>query len=113
MAKRVVLGVSGGLDTSVAVRWIRGKRSGAREVVARGGGRRPGAERRRGRLGDHPPARARAGAIEAEVVDVCVEFASQYVFLACEGERLYEGKYPLSPRLPPGIARHLCPAAGV
>ena len=53
MAKRVVLAYSGGLDTSVAVRWLmeqpgrRGRRRGRR--------RRPVGRRRRRGLGGHPP----------------------------------------------------------
>ncbi len=53
MAKRVVLAYSGGLDTSVAVRWLHGERGcrGGR----RGRRRRPGRRVRRGGLGGHPP----------------------------------------------------------
>jgi argininosuccinate synthase len=107
MTQRVVLAYSGGLDTSVAVRWIR-EEWGA-EVVALAVDV--------GQQADDPwdeiTARAlSAGAIEARVVDARAEFASDYLVHAIHANALYEGKYPLVSALSrPVIARHLVLAA--
>ena len=128
MAKRVVLAYSGGLDTSVAVKWIQ-EEWGA-EVVAlsvdvgqipeQPSGRGPGIPARSER--DHERAdddwdtiRERAlaaGAIEAVVVDAKREFADDYVAPVIHANALYEGKYPLVSALSrPVISRHLVAAA--
>jgi len=107
MAKRVVLAYSGGLDTSVAVKWIQ-EEWGA-EVVALAVDV--------GQQADSPwdeiTARARAaGAVEARVVDARAEFASDFLVPAIHANALYEGKYPLVSALSrPVIARHLVLAA--
>jgi len=107
MAKRVVLAYSGGLDTSVAVRWI--KEEWGFDVVALAVDV--------GQQADDPwdeiKARAlAAGAIEARVVDARAEFADDYLVNAIAANALYEGKYPLVSALSrPVIARHLVLAA--
>ncbi|HEX3454625.1 MAG TPA: argininosuccinate synthase [Gaiellaceae bacterium] len=107
MAKRVVLAYSGGLDTSVAVRWI-AEECGA-EVVALAVDV--------GQQADDPwdVIRARAlaaGAVEARVVDARAEFADDFLVHAIHANALYEGKYPLVSALSrPVIARHLVLAA--
>ncbi len=105
MAKRVVLAYSGGLDTSVAVRWM-GEEMGL-EVVALAVDV--------GQGGDWDAIRQRAlsaGAIEAEVVDAREEFASAFVAPAIQANALYEGKYPLVSSLSrPLIVKHLVAAA--
>jgi argininosuccinate synthase len=113
MAKRVVLAYSGGLDTSVAVRWM--QEEWGVEVVALAadvGQPRAGA----GKTGeDFEAIRSRAlaaGAVEAKVVDVRAEFADEYVLPALQAHALYEGKYPLVSALSrPVIAKHLVAAA--
>jgi argininosuccinate synthase len=105
MSKRVVLAYSGGLDTSVAVKWI-GEEWGA-EVVALAADV--------GQGGDFDVVRERAlaaGAVESIVVDVRAEFGREYVAPAIRANAMYEGKYPLVSALSrPVIARHLVAAA--
>jgi argininosuccinate synthase len=105
MAQRVVLAYSGGLDTSVAVRWITDQ-WGA-EVVCLAADV--------GQGGDFEAVRQRAfaaGAVEAKVVDVRAEFADEYFLPALRANALYEGKYPLVSALSrPIIAKHLVTAA--
>ena len=107
MAKRVVLAYSGGLDTSVAVRWM--QEEWGVDVVALaadvGQLREPEyealAERARS-----------AGAVEARVVDLRDELAADYFVPALRANALYEGKYPLVSALSrPVIAKHLVAAA--
>ncbi|HWW53741.1 MAG TPA: argininosuccinate synthase [Acidimicrobiales bacterium] len=105
MAKRVVLAYSGGLDTSVAVKWM-GEELGV-EVIA--------VAADVGQGGDFEAIRQRAlgaGAVEAVVVDCRAEFADEYVAPALLANALYEGKYPLVSALSrPVIAKHLVAAA--
>ncbi len=105
MAKRVVLAYSGGLDTSVAVRWMI-EELGVEVItvaaaVGQGGDFNVITERAKA-----------AGAIEALVVDCREEFAYQFVAPALRANAKYEGKYPLISSLSrPIIARHLVAAA--
>jgi argininosuccinate synthase len=105
VAKRVVLAYSGGLDTSVAVRWL-GEEMGA-EVIA--------VAADVGQGGDFEAVRRRAlaaGAVEAVVVDCREEFARDFVAPALRANAKYEGKYPLVSSLSrPLIAKHLVAAA--
>ena len=107
MAKRVVLAYSGGLDTSVAVKWI-GEDWGA-EVIALAVDVGQGVD------DDWDTIRARAlaaGAVEAIVVDARAEYAKDFVTPALRANALYEGKYPLVSALSrPVIVRHLVRAA--
>jgi argininosuccinate synthase len=107
MAKRVVLAYSGGLDTSVAVKWI-GEEWGA-EVIALAVDVGQGVD------DDWETIRARAlaaGAVEAIVVDARAEFAEDFVTPALRANALYEGKYPLVSAISrPVIVRHLVRAA--
>ena len=105
MAKRVVLAYSGGLDTSVAVKWLQEERGV--EVIALAADV--------GQGGDFDAVRERAlaaGAIEAIVVDCREEYACDYVGPALKANALYEGRYPLVSALSrPVIAKHLVAAA--
>lgn len=107
MAKRVVLAYSGGLDTSVAVRWI-GEEWGA-EVIALAVDVGQSAD------DDWDTIRARAlaaGAVDAIVVDARAEFAHDYCLPALKANAKYEGKYPLVSALSrPVIVKHLVAAA--
>src|SRR5262249_14604545 len=102
---RVVLAYSGGLDTSVAVRWLI-EELGV-EVIALAADV--------GQGGDFDVIRARAlaaGAVEAIVDDCRREFADEVVAPALRAHAKYEGKYPLISSLSrPVIARHLVAAA--
>jgi argininosuccinate synthase len=107
VTKRVVLAYSGGLDTSVAVRWM--QEEWGVEVVACAvdvGQLVPGeAETIRER------ARA-AGAVDVEVIDAREEFAERFIVPVIRANALYEGKYPLQSALSrPLIVEHLVASA--
>ena len=105
MAKRVVLAYSGGLDTSVALAWLRTELG--YEVVA--------VAVDVGQGGDFEALRARAlaaGAVAVEVVDAREEMARDFALPALAANALYEGRYPLVSALSrPVIVRHLVAAA--
>ncbi len=105
MAKRVVLAYSGGLDTSVAVRWMR-EELGV-DVIACAVDVGQGA--------DVDTLRARAlaaGAVEAVVIDAVDEFADGYVAPVLAANALYENRYPLVSALSrPVIVKHLVATA--
>ena len=89
---KVVLAYSGGLDTSVAVAWLREQRGV--EVVTLsvdlgGGSLKDGIER--GAMS--------AGAARAYVVDARETFVSQYVWRALQAGAVYQGAYPLATAL--------------
>ncbi len=109
-AKRVVLAYSGGLDTSVAVRWIQEEWGAEVVAMAVDVGQVPDADEE---YWEAVRARAfAAGAIEALVVDAREEYAREYIARAIKANALYEGKYPLVSALSrPVIARHLVAAA--
>ena len=105
MAKRIVLAYSGGLDTSVAVRWLI-EETGA-EVIA--------VAVDVGQGGDFSAIRERAlaaVAVEAVVVDARREYAEEFLVPALRANAKYEGKYPLVSALSrPCIVKHLVAAA--
>jgi argininosuccinate synthase len=105
MTKRVVLAYSGGLDTSVAVRWMIEEYDVEVIAVACDVGQE-------GSL-DGLTDRARAaGAVEALVVDCTEEYARDFVAPALRANALYEGRYPLVSALSrPVIVKHLVAAA--
>ncbi|MGO9873688.1 MAG: argininosuccinate synthase [Acidimicrobiia bacterium] len=107
MTKSVVLAYSGGLDTSVAVRWIR--EEWGYEVIACAvdvGQLKPGEDeviRQRARA---------AGAVDVEVIDARAQFASDILVPALQANAKYEGKYPLVSALSrPVIVEHLVASA--
>ncbi|MGH8989268.1 MAG: argininosuccinate synthase [Acidimicrobiales bacterium] len=110
MMQRVVLAYSGGLDTSVAVRWLIENRDAEVIAVAVDVGQEAGATsdswdaiRRRALA---------AGAVEAVVIDARQEMAEEFCFAAVRANARYEGKYPLVSALSrPAIVRHLVRAA--
>ncbi len=86
-AKKAVLAYSGGLDTSVTIRWLTeqgyevhavavdvGQRENFDEIVERG---------------------AEAGAASVRVVDAVDRFAAEFLAPAIKANGLYEGKYPM------------------
>jgi len=96
-----VLAYSGGLDTSVAIGWLKDKYG--YDVVALaadvGQGVAADALRERGRA---------CGAVETIVVDAREEFARDFVLPALRANALYQGRYPLVSALSrPLIVRHL------
>ncbi len=92
MAEKVVLAYSGGLDTSVAIRWL--KENYQMDVVALMVD--VGSER------DLPAIQQKAlkvGAVESLVVDAREIFVKHFVFPALKADALYEGQYPLATAL--------------
>lgn len=105
MHEKVVLAYSGGLDTTVAVRWL--QQSTGLDVVALLVDVGQGADlemlRRRA---------LQSGAVDAQVVDAKREYADQYLTRALAANALYQGKYPLISALSrPLICHHLAKAA--
>jgi argininosuccinate synthase len=110
---RIVLAYSGGLDTSVAIQWL--KENKDVDVVAcavdvgqgRGAGTGGGAIVRE----DLEEIRQRAldcGAVESVVVDAAAEFADDFIAPALRANALYMDKYPLVSALSrPLIVKHL------
>jgi argininosuccinate synthase len=102
---RVVLAYSGGLDTSVAVRWLIEERGAEVVAVAAdvGQGEDFAAIERRALA---------AGATEFRLASLREVFAEQYCVPALHANALYEGRYPLVSSLSrPCIARALVEAA--
>jgi argininosuccinate synthase len=105
MTKRVVLAYSGGLDTSVAVRWMM-QEWGVEVVCVLVD---VGQDVEKSESFDDIKARAlAAGAIECVVVDARKEMAEEFCARAIAANARYEGKYPLVSALSrPVIVRHL------
>ena len=100
MAKRVILAYSGGLDTSVIVRWLTER---GYEVITYTADVGQGEE-----LEEIPDKARNAGAVEAIVEDLREDFAERYCLPTLRALALYEGKYPLSAALSrPLIAERL------
>ena len=101
MAEKIVLAYSGGLDTSVALRWLADE-YGA-EVIALLVDVGQGIDPRAGRA-----ARPAAGAGDVVIVDARDEFARTSCCPVLQAGALYEGRYPLVSALSrPLIARWL------
>jgi argininosuccinate synthase len=105
MAKRVVLAYSGGLDTSVAVRWMI-EEWGVEVVCVLVD---VGQDRDQSENFEDIKARAMAaGALDCVVVDARDEMAEGFCAKAIIANARYEGKYPLVSALSrPVIVRHL------
>jgi argininosuccinate synthase len=94
MAKRekVVLAYSGGLDTSVAIKWLADKyKMDVITLCVNIGG-----------VNDVEGIRKKAlklGAIKSFAIDAREEFISDYVFKAIKADALYEDQYPLATAL--------------
>ena len=91
MAK-VVLAYSGGLDTSVIIRWLKEEHGADVYAVAID----LGEER------DYQAIRDKAlkiGAVGSEVIDAKDEFARSFIFPALKANAMYEDRYPLSTSL--------------
>ena len=105
MGKKVVLAYSGGLDTSVAVRWM--TEEWGCEIIALAADVGQGE--------DLEPVRQRAltaGAVEAHVADLRSEFADEFLAPAIAANALYENRYPLISSLTrPVIVRRLVQVA--
>jgi argininosuccinate synthase len=99
--KRIVLAYSGGLDTSVAIRWLAEKHDA--EVIAVTVDLGQGQE-----LTDVRERALAVGAVRAHVIDAREEFARDYVLPALQARAIYEERYTLASALGrPLIAKHL------
>jgi len=89
--KKVVLAYSGGLDTSVAIKWL--SEQGFKVIalmadVGQGGDLKAVYEKA-----------LRTGAVEAHIVEAKEEFATDYIFAALKANAKYQGKYALATAL--------------
>lgn len=85
--EKVVLAYSGGLDTSVAIKWLEDQ---GYDVIA------VGLDVGEGKELDFIKEKAlKVGAIESYTIDARKEFAEDYVLPALQANCLYEQKYPL------------------
>ncbi|MGX5631817.1 argininosuccinate synthase [Bacillus thuringiensis] len=102
--KKVVLAYSGGLDTSVAIKWLQEKNY---DIIALCLDLGEGKD-----LGFVKEKALSVGAIKSYMVDVQEEFANEYALMAMQAHTLYEGKYPLVSALSrPLIAKKLAEIA--
>lgn len=102
--KKVVLAYSGGLDTSVAIKWLKDKGFNVIAYMANvGQGGDFGAAKRRA---------IKAGASSVLVKDAREEFIEDFVLLALKANAVYEGRYYLATALSrPLIAKGLVKVA--
>ena len=104
MAKKVVLAYSGGLDTSVIIKWLTRK---GYEVVAYMADVGQGSD-----FGTYKTRALKAGAVKVVVEDLKREFVDDFVFKSLKAGALYEGGYLLATALSrPLIAKGLVNAA--
>jgi argininosuccinate synthase len=86
---KIVLAYSGGLDTSVAIRWLQDKYNLDVIAIAINVGQPPSS--------DDIVARAlRNGAIKADFVDVKDDFVENYIWPSVQANAIYQNIYPLS-----------------
>ncbi len=105
MAEKVVLAYSGGLDTSVAVRWVKEKYG--LDIIALTVD--VGNERDFTTVQDKA---LKAGAIKALVKDARDSFVNHFIMPALQADAVYEGQYPLATALSrPLIAKLLVDVA--
>ena len=105
MTTKVVLAYSGGLDTSIAIPWLK-EEYGAEVITLTadlgGGGARSDVRERA----------LAAGAVKAVVVDGKEDFVRHFVFPALQAGAVYQGRYTLATALGrPLIARYLLEVA--
>ena len=92
MAEKVILAYSGGLDTSVAIRWIaENYKMDVITLTVDVGNKRDFEQVKQRALG--------TGAIKALVIDAKDMFVRYFVFPALQADAIYEGQYPLATAL--------------
>lgn len=102
--KKVVLAYSGGLDTSVAVKWLQEQ---GYEVVACCLDVGEGKD-----LAFVQQKALQVGAVQSYMIDAKEEFAEKFALTALQAHTMYEGKYPLVSALSrPLIAKKLVEVA--
>jgi len=90
--KKVVLAYSGGLDTSVAIKWLEDKYGYHVVAVTADVGQGAELDRIRERA-------MQVGAVSAYAIDAREEFLREFAFPALRANAIYEGKYPLASAL--------------
>src|SRR2546428_832886 len=103
LRNKVVLAYSGGLDTSVAIRWLQDRSFDVVALTVDVGqpGDLAGIKEKAERLG-----------AKAYVLDVRREFAEEFILPALKANAMYEGQYPLSTAVArPLIGKHLVAVA--
>ena len=104
--EKIVLAYSGGLDTSVAIKWLQDKYN--YDVIALVADLGEGKD-----LQEIKDKALKVGAIKVHVLDVKEEFANEYLAKALKVNALYEGVYPLISALSrPLISKKLVEIAG-
>jgi len=104
---RIVLAYSGGLDTSVAIPWLKERYHA--EIIAVTMDLGQGKE-----LEDVRDRALAAGAVRAHVLDLREEFARDYILPALKADAVYEDRYPLATALGrPLIAQKLVEIAEI
>mgnify|MGYP000613177971 CR=1 FL=1 len=105
MTRKIILAYSGGLDTSVLLKWLQQKYDAEVITVTLDVGQREDLKRIEEKAKN-------LGAIKHYSVDAREEFVKNYVFPAIKANALYEGKYPVSTALSrPLIAEKLVEVA--
>jgi argininosuccinate synthase len=92
MSDKVVLAYSGGLDTSVAIKWLEESYNLKVITLTLDIGNVPDLEAIRQKA-------LKVGAIKALVVDAKETFIKSFVFPALQADAVYEGQYPLATAL--------------
>lgn len=92
MKDKVVLAYSGGLDTSVAIKWLQEKYGMDVVTVTLDIGQQED-------LGEIAERAKAIGAVKHYSINALHEFAVDYIFPAIKANALYEGKYPLGTAL--------------
>lgn len=87
--KKIVVAYSGGLDTSVMVKWLSEKYDAEIITVTGNLGQKKDMENLEEKA-------IKTGASKAYIVDLQDEFIEKYVWKALKAEALYEGDYPLA-----------------
>lgn len=104
--EKVVLAYSGGLDTSVCIKWLQNE-MGLDVIAMLGnvGQEHDGLEKVAEKA-------KMLGCVAVEVIDMTNEFASEYITCALAANAMYENKYPLLSALSrPLISKHLVEVA--
>jgi len=105
MSEKIILAYSGGLDTSVAIKWLEERYGSTIITLTVDIGNVPDLEAIRQKA-------LKVGATKALVVGAQETFVNSYVFPALQADAVYEGQYPLATALGrPLIARLLVEVA--
>jgi argininosuccinate synthase len=92
ITEKIVLAYSGGLDTSVLIKWLQEKYNAEVITVTANVGQPED-------LKEVAAKAKRLGVLKHYSIDAKEEFAADYVFPAIKANALYEGKYPISTSL--------------